>query len=82
MFCFETLQMVGNQIVALLSQILMQFVCLNTVLNPVIYGMSHKEFRLSFVRWRWPGRAGSHVVIGGHEIMSNFMAVRREEGRP
>ena len=46
------------QTVALLSRLLMQFVCLNTVLNPVIYALSHKEFKLGLFHRRrrpcWP----------------------------
>ena len=57
-FCMDVYHFIPIQTVALLSRLLMQFVCLNTVLNPVIYALSHKEFKLGLFQRRgrpcWP----------------------------
>ena len=82
-FCIDVYHFIPIQTVALLSRLLMQFVCLNTVLNPVIYALSHKEFKLGLFHRRrrpcWPYNAGldspwGHFTIAEASVLpsSNF----------
>ena len=51
LFCQDTVDMVVRVILVKISEILIRFTCLHKALNPLIYILSHNEFRSFIFRW-------------------------------